>query len=216
MNSHNKQQVCALYSRVSTLLGQDPENQLVHLRRAASDRQYTVLKEFIDKGISGKRERRPALDVLVDDARKKKFTVIFISALDRISRDTRHLLNLIHELDKYGVSIISLREGIDFSSPVGRACLAIIGAISSLERDILADRVKNALAAKKLAAAASGSDWRCGRPVAMTKEVQTEILQLRAKGLSIRQIEKALEKKVSHTSIGRYLKECNTKVDADE
>ncbi len=216
MDSTKTQVICALYSRVSTLLGQDPENQLIHLRRVAHERKFVVFREYTDRGISGKRERRPALDALLADARNRQFSVIFISALDRISRDTRHLLNLIHELDKYGVAVVSLREGIDFggSSPVGRACLAIIGAISALERDILADRVRNALAAKKLAAQASGSDWRCGRPIAMTNAIQAEILKLRAQGKSIRQIERALGKKVSHTSIGRFLKARNTKVAA--
>ena len=193
------------YSRVSTLLDQDPENQLIPIREFAKARGFDLQAEFIDTGISGAKERRPALDELTKAARQGKFKVLIVSAIDRIARNTRHLLNLIHELQGYGVSLISLRESIDFTSPIGRASLVIIGAIAELERDITRERIKTALAAKKLTALKTGNGWKCGRPTVVNVDQLKQIKHLRFTGLSLRQIERTLCKRVSKTTISRIL-----------
>lgn len=193
------------YSRVSTLLGQDPEHQLVHIREFAKARGFQLVQEYVDKGISGARERRPSLDSLVADARRGKFKILIVSGIDRIARNTRHLLNLIHELQGYGVSVISLRENIDFTTPMGQATLAILGCLGTLEKNLIAERIKSALAAKKITAERTGSGWRCGRPVAVTPDLVAKVHQLRAQGLSIRRIEMDLAKAISRTSIVRVL-----------
>lgn len=198
----------ALYARVSLALSQqDPENQLVHLREAARQRRFTVFKEYVDRA-SGAKERRPALEDLIKDARARRFTVIFITALDRAARDTRHLLNLIHELDGLGVSVISLREGLDLSSqnPMSKAIVSILGAVASLEKSLIADRIKSALAAKKALAIQNGTDWRCGRPKVINEETIEEVKRLRAEGVSIRQIAKRMDNRVSRTTVERILK----------
>ncbi len=182
----------AIYSRVSTLLGQDPENQLVHCRQLAQTRGFEVVQEFVDKGISGSKDRRPALDEMVKDARAGKYKILIISSIDRLARDTRHLLNLINELSHYGVSLISLREAIDFSTPMGQATLTIFGAVATLERELIRERIRNALAAKKIMAAQNKTDWRCGRPVVVTKPMELRIKELREKGHSLRAIARLL------------------------
>ena len=187
-----KGQRIALYARVSTLLNQDPENQLIHLRRFAENRGFTVAGEFVDKGISGTKERRPALDEMLKRARLGEFQLIGVAALDRMGRNTKHLLIMIDELKHYGVAIISLREGIDFSSPIGEATLTIISAISQLERNLISERIKNALAAKKLAAQQTGSGWRCGRESVITPDLIGKVQELRRQGISIRKIAKQL------------------------
>lgn len=202
-----KQVKCAAYARVSTLLGQDPENQMVPIRQFAEARSFELATEYIDKGISGAKESRPALDQMVKDARLGKFKVVIIAGIDRIGRNTRHLLNLIHELNGYGVAIISLRENLDFSTPVGQATLTILGAISQLERELIRERIKSALAAKRITAEKTGSGWRCGRPTLLNEEIKEQIVGLRRGGLSIRAIERAIQRKVSRTSITRVLKE---------
>lgn len=193
----------AAYARVSTLLNQDPELQLSHLRNFSEARGFHLVKEFIDQGISGAKERRPALDSMIQDARHGKFKIIVVAGIDRLARDTRHLLNLIAELNHYGVSIISLRENIDFSTPLGQATLTILGAVAQLERELIRERIKNALAAKKLAAKQSGSGWRCGRP-ALDKSVVLQVQDLRKHGKSIRAIAKELG--IGKTSAERILR----------
>jgi DNA invertase Pin-like site-specific DNA recombinase len=190
----------AVYARVSTLLKQDPEHQLVPIRQVASGRGLIITKEYVDR-ISGSTDRRPALDQLVKDARLGRFKVLIIYALDRLARDSRLLLNLIHELDEYGVTLVSLRETIDLGTPIGKAVVQILGAISELERNLISERIKTALAVKKLTSQKTG--WRCGRPTKVNSEVEAQILSLRESGLSIRQISRRLS--VSKTSVLRVV-----------
>lgn len=207
-NSINKTKAVA-YARVSTLLGQDPEHQLSTIRKFAQARNFELVKEFVDLGISGSKERRPALDEMVRDARQGKFKVIVIVGIARLAHDTRHLLNLVSELHHVGVSVISLRENIDFTTPMGQAALAIFGAMASLERSLISERIRTALAAKKLAAERTGSNWRCGRPSGLTKEKESEILRLHAKGLSVRAIARRVS--LGKTTVHRFLLSSNPK-----
>jgi DNA invertase Pin-like site-specific DNA recombinase len=195
---------CCLYARCSTLLNQDPENQLIHLRQFAIARGFKLVKEFVDHGISGAKERRPALDEMVGLARQGKIKIIITTSLDRISRDTRHLLNLIEELNHYGISIISLRENLDFSTPLGKATLTIIGAISSLERELTRERIKSALAAKKMAAERIGKKFNIGRPTVISEELLLKIRSMKTQGISIRKIADSLN--VGKSTVQRILK----------
>ena len=86
----------ALYARVSTF-DQEPENQLAELRRYVDARGWTA-QEFIDKGISGAKHRRPALDAPIKDAKRRRFDVVVCWRLDRLGRNLRHLILLIDEL----------------------------------------------------------------------------------------------------------------------
>ena len=156
------------YVRVSTLLGQDPQNQIVPILELARVRGWEVVEVYNDQGHSGARERRPALDLLLQDARRGRFSVVVIGAIDRLARDVRHLLNVIHELDGYGVALVSIRESIDLTTPVGRLILVVLGAVAGLEREILRERVKVALATRKLTAERTGNGWTCGRPRTVT------------------------------------------------
>ncbi|WP_374027421.1 recombinase family protein [Bdellovibrio bacteriovorus] len=193
------------YARVSTLLNQDPEQQLILIRQFASARGFALTNEYVDKGISGVRERRPALDALIADAKRGRFKILVVTALDRVGRSTKHLLNLLDELNHFGVRLVSLRENLDFTTPTGQLILTVLAAVSSLEREIIRDRIRNSLAAKKLAAQQSGSGWRSGRPSVMTEEIREQIFSLRAQGLSIRSIERTLDKRVSRATIGATL-----------
>ena len=109
----------ALYARVSTLAGQSPEMQLVELREYAARRGWSIVEEYVDRGVSGVKESRPALNRLMDHARQRRFDVIAVWKIDRFGRSLRHLVNSIAELENLGVSFVSLRDSIDLSSPSG-------------------------------------------------------------------------------------------------
>jgi DNA invertase Pin-like site-specific DNA recombinase len=191
------------YARVSTILGQDPELQLIHIRQYAEARGYELIKEYVDEGISGTIERRPGLDQLTADARRGKFSVVITAALDRVSRSTKHFLNLFDEFQHYGVAIVSLRENLDFTSPTGKLVATILASVATLERQIISERIKTSLAAKKHAAKLSGSGWRCGRrPLA--KVIADQVHHLHTKGLSIRAIAKQMG--IGKSSVERILK----------
>src|SRR5437763_14163726 len=101
----------AIYARVSTL-DQEPENQLGELRRYIEARGWTAT-EYVDHGVSGAKEKRPALDRLTADAKRRRFDVLVCWRLDRLGRNLRHLVTLIEDLQSLGVAFISLGEGID-------------------------------------------------------------------------------------------------------
>ena len=130
----------AIYARVSTL-DQEPENQLQELRRYVQARGWTS-QEYVDHGVSGAKDRRPALDHLVRDAMRRKIDVLICWRLDRLGRDLRHLILLLDELHAMGVAFVSLAEGIDATTPAGRLQLHVLGAIAEFERARIAERVK--------------------------------------------------------------------------
>jgi DNA invertase Pin-like site-specific DNA recombinase len=129
----------AVYARVSTL-DQEPENQLAELRRYVSARGWTAT-EYVDRGVSGAKERRPALDRLLADARRRRFDVVVCWRLDRLGRNLRHLITLLDELQALGIPFVSLAEGIDATTPAGKLQMHILGAIAEFERDRIRERV---------------------------------------------------------------------------
>ena len=108
----------AIYARVSTF-DQEPENQLGELRRYVEARGWTGT-EFVDRGVSGAKDRRPALDALLKDAKRRRFDVLVCWRLDRLGRNLRHLVTLLEDLQHVGVSLVSLGEGIRCTTPTSR------------------------------------------------------------------------------------------------
>ena len=106
----------ALYARVSTT-DQTCENQLLELRRYCEARGWEIIREFVDQGVSGSKDRRPALDHLVSDAKRRRFDVLVCWRLDRLGRSLKHLITLLDELQALGVAFVSLAEGIDATTP---------------------------------------------------------------------------------------------------
>jgi DNA invertase Pin-like site-specific DNA recombinase len=133
----------AIYARVSTL-DQEPENQLTELRRYVAARGWTTA-EYVDRGISGAKDRRPSLDRLLTDARRRRVDVVVCWRLDRLGRNLRHLIVLLEELQALGVAFVSLAEGIDATTPAGKLQMHILGAIAEFERARIAERVKAGL-----------------------------------------------------------------------
>jgi DNA invertase Pin-like site-specific DNA recombinase len=130
----------ALYLRVSSL-DQHPQTQLYDLQQLASQRGYEIVKTYTDK-ISGAKARRPALDELLADARRRKFDVVVVWAFDRMARSVRHFLEVLDELNQLNVEFVSHRENIDTGGALGRAMIVIVGAIAELERNLITERVR--------------------------------------------------------------------------
>jgi len=131
-----------IYARVSTAGGQQTtENQLIELRAYCQARQWTIFKEHVDEGVSGAKDRRPALDQPVADAKRRRFDVMLAWRLDRVGRNLRHLVLLLEDLQAIGVGFVSLNEGIDLGTPAGRLPLYILAALSEFERCRIQERV---------------------------------------------------------------------------
>lgn len=130
---------CAIYARVSTV-DQEPENQLAELRRYSEARNWTPT-EYVDRGVSGAKDHRPALDTLIRDAKRRRFDVLVCWRLDRLGRNLKHLITFLEEFQALGIAFVSLAEGIDATTPAGKLQMHILGAIAEFERGRIRERV---------------------------------------------------------------------------
>ncbi len=165
----------AIYARVSTF-DQEPENQLAELRQYVTARSWTGI-EYVDRGVSGAKDRRPALDRLLTDAKRRQFDVLICWRLDRLGRNLRHLVTLLDELDVIGVSFVSLGEGIDCTTPAGRLQLHVLAALAEFERARIAERVMAGLARAK----------RNGKKLGRPSRPVPEAVLAPVRGLSVRE-----------------------------
>ena len=148
----------AIYARVSTRNGQNPEMQLAEVRTYCQRREWEIAGEYVDHGISGSREQRPALDRLLTDCRKRRVDAVVVYRYDRFARSLRQLVNALEEFRILGVDFISLHEAVDTSTPNGRLVFGIFASIAEFERELIRERVRSGIAAAK----ARGK--RLGRP----------------------------------------------------
>jgi DNA invertase Pin-like site-specific DNA recombinase len=184
-----------IYSRVSTI-DQNPQSQLLDLEQLAAQRGFEVIDTYVDHGYSGIRVKRPALDRLMADARRGRFEVLLVWSCDRVARSTRHLLEVLDELNQLNIQFVSFREALDTSGPLGRAITIIIGAIAELERSLIIERVRAGMRRARLE----------GRHIGRQPLVLDEagIVSDRARGLSLREI--ARTHRISTATVRRVLK----------
>jgi DNA invertase Pin-like site-specific DNA recombinase len=135
----------AIYVRISSD-SQSVDNQLHELRGYVTARRWTLAGEFQDEGISGSKDRRPALDRLMAEARRGRVDVICVWSLDRFGRSLAHVVTAVQELHERGVAFVSLKEGLDLSTAAGRLQLHILSALGEFERARLIERTKAGLA----------------------------------------------------------------------
>jgi DNA invertase Pin-like site-specific DNA recombinase len=149
----------AIYARVSTVNhGQDPSVQTRELREYCQRRKWEIAGEYVDAGVSGAKERRPQLDVLLATCRKRNVDAVVVYRYDRFARSLRQLVNALEEFRSLGIEFISLHEGVDTSTPNGRLVFGIFASIAEFERELIRDRVKSGIAA------ARSKGKRLGRP----------------------------------------------------
>lgn len=167
------------YVRVSTGQ-QDEQLQLDALDKAG------VLKRnrYIDKGVSGAKVSRPALDAMLEDAQPGD--IITVYKLDRIGRSTAHVASLIADLTERGIYIRSISDGLDSTTSTGRAMLQMLAIFAEMERDFNRERTMAGLAAAK----AQGRTG--GRPVKVDDAKHRQAQTLRDAGESVPDIARAL------------------------
>jgi DNA invertase Pin-like site-specific DNA recombinase len=139
----------AIYARVSTTNGQDPHMQIRELREYCMRRGWDIEGEYVDAGVSGAKEHRPQLDLLLVACRKRRVDAVVVYRYDRFARSLRQLVNALEEFRSLGIEFISLHEGVDTSTPNGRLVFGIFASIAEFERELIRDRVKSGIAAAK-------------------------------------------------------------------
>ena len=177
--------VAAVYARVSTLHnGQDPAVQTRELAEYCQRRGWEVFDCYVDNGVSGKKDSRPALNRLMADAHARRFDVLVCWRFDRFSRSVSHLCRALETFNALGIQFVSLCEQVDTNTPTGKLVFTILGAVAEGERNLIAERVRAGLRNAK----AKGK--RLGRP---TKAVDVNrINSLRASGQSWRSVARTM------------------------
>jgi DNA invertase Pin-like site-specific DNA recombinase len=174
----------AIYARCSTE-EQNTGLQLRELGALAERRGWTPLEPYVDV-ISGAKDSRPALDMLLADVRTGKVDVVAVWALDRLGRSLRHLLSLSSEFEARGVDLVVATQPIDTTTPAGRLVYAVLGAVAEFERSMIAMRVKAGIARRKAAGKPVGRQRRA------TRAQVERIVELRREGRSWRKISMAV------------------------
>jgi DNA invertase Pin-like site-specific DNA recombinase len=186
-----------IYTRVSSS-DQHTETQLCDLRPLAKARGYEIVGEYTDT-ISGAKAKRPGLDRLMADARRGRFDGVLLWSFDRMARSVKHFLEVLDELNHLNIALVSFRENIDTSGPLGRAMIVIVAAISELERSLIVERVRAGMRRARL----EGRQIGRARLDVDRKQVVID----RRSGMSLSQVAK--RHKISRASVCRLMKECN-------
>ena len=189
----------AIYARVSTQLMQNPQIQIDALKEIADNKGWEICYEYVDRISGGKSSKdRQQLNQLMQDAVKKRFDCVMIYSLDRLARSVEHFVNITNELSSLGITLFSMRESIDLTTPTGRAFAQMIAVVAELEKSIIAERVqlgvRNAIAKK--------GTW--GRKSNLTEQVKENVIALKNRGVGIRSI--ARQNKIGVCTVYNILK----------
>ncbi len=179
----------AIYARVSTVNGQTVANQLRELRSAAERMGWEIEGEYTDRGISGAkgRDKRPVFDRLCKAAVRREVDVIMAWSVDRLGRSLQDLVGFLGELHSKGVDLYLHQQGVDTTTPAGKALFQMLGVFAEFERAMIRERIHAGLKRAR----AEGK--RLGRPTRADEASRAEVLRLRSEGRSIRTIAEELK-----------------------
>ena len=186
-------------TRVSTL-DQTIDNQLIELRDYCSKMGWEIVKEYADEGLSGtlSRDKRPALNSLINDAYRKRFDSVVCWDISRIGRSMKELILFLSDMKDKGVGICSVRQGFDTSTSMGEIMFQFVGILSSWEREMIRERTLAGLERAK------SEGKTLGRRKVTNETVTAKIIELRTAKKTIRQI--ASEVGVSRGTVSNVLK----------
>jgi DNA invertase Pin-like site-specific DNA recombinase len=173
----------AIYARVSTN-DQTTQNQVLVLRELAESQGATVVFEFLDKGISGIKKDRDALNAMLTAAKARKFETLYVFSIDRLSRSVKNLIETVETLNSLGITIVFKRESIDTPSAMGQFFLTVLGSLAQFEREIMIERINAGIARAK------SEGKKMGRPSKLNDGLINAVTMLYEKGVSIRDISK--------------------------
>jgi DNA invertase Pin-like site-specific DNA recombinase len=186
MTMNKQPKVAALYARVSTDQ-QTTENQLKELRAVARRMGWKLDGEYIDHAVSGAkgRDQRPAFDKMLTAATRKEYDVIMAWSVDRLGRSLQHLVAFLGEIHAKGIDLYLHQQGIDTTTPAGKALFQMCGVFAEFERAMIQERVKAGLAR------ARSQGKTLGRP-RVAPNIERSIRKARDKGKGIKKIAREL------------------------
>ena len=176
----------ALYLRVSTF-EQTTENQELELRQVVGRIDCEIVKVYKDHGISGAkgRDKRPGFDALCRDAAKRQFELVMAWSVDRLGRSLQDLIGFLSELNSLNIDLFLHQQGLDTTTPSGKAMFGMLGVFAEFERAMIRERVRAGLARAR----ANGKTL--GRP-RVSATMEEAIRKALADGSGIRKVAAAL------------------------
>jgi len=174
---------CALYARVSTN-DQSNANQLLALRDLAERNDHQIVAEYIDHGVSGVSSKKDARAKMLLDAKAKRFSTIYCVSIDRLSRSTKDLLQVVEELNSLNITLIFQRENIDTKTAMGQFFLTVLSSIAQLERETMISRINAGLDRAK------NQGKKLGRPSKINQSLVNAVTLLHTKSVTVRDISK--------------------------
>lgn len=178
------------YARVSKKTEQKLDLQLDALQKAGAE-------EIFQERMSGKIDDRPELSKLMSYIRKGDTLIVY--KLDRLGRSTKKLLELAEELDQRGIELVSIKDQIDTSTPIGKAMFRMLMVLAEMERDIIVERTRSGLEAARARGRVGG------RPKKDTGDVNTAVKLYNSKEYTLKEIQRITG--VSKATLYRKLKE---------
>jgi len=181
----------ALYVRVSTD-GQTVQNQLGELRQVAERHGWEIAQTYADEGISGTkgREGRPEFDKLLKAIARREIDMVAAWSVDRLGRSLKDLVSFLSDLQAKGVDLFLYQQGLDTSTPSGRAMFQMLGVFSEFEAAMIRDRVRTGVARAKRDGTKSGK--AIGRP-RLSQDKEAEVRNLLRSGMGILKVAKKLK-----------------------
>jgi len=167
---------------------QNPEVQLQPLLQLVEQRGWGVYQVYCDR-MSGDKQARPGLEALMEDAHRGRFRVVVVWRFDRFARSVKQLVLALDEFRSLGIDFVSHQEALDTGTPMGKAMFTIIGAMAELEHSVIRERTLAGMEYARRYGTKSGR--RIGRPRRIFD--QERVVELKAKGWSLRQIARELE-----------------------
>ena len=174
---------CAIYARVSTP-DQHSLTQVLALRDLAERNSHQIVAEYTDNGVSGVATKKEERAQMLLDAKAKKFSVLYCVSIDRLSRSTKDLLEVVEELNSLNITLIFQRENIDTKSAIGQFFLTVLSSIAQLERETMISRINAGIARAK------SQGKRLGRPSKINQSLVNAVTLLHSKSVTVRDISK--------------------------
>jgi len=144
----SRQPQVAIYARVSTD-EQSVDAQLNDLRDFVANRGWKQVREYVDQGVSGSKDSRPAWNELWDHIQKGKVHILVVHALDRLGRSLPHLVKIMSTLTERNITLVSYRENLDLSTAQGRLLAGMFSVLADYELSLIRERTKAGMRAAK-------------------------------------------------------------------
>lgn len=202
--SQDKRKRAVVYLRVS-LVDLNPNNQKIPIARYCEAHGIEIVGFFLDR-MSGRSDDRPQLRKALAALKEPDIDLMVCFAIDRLARSVAHVIRIVNDVRSSKKGLIILRENLDLTgtSPASDLVLHIFSALAEFEAALISERTKVALAVARL------QGQTLGRPRKVSPEIEAQVLELRSRGIAIREIARRIPE-ISRGSVQAVMRRAKNK-----